>query len=145
MNCISLWQPWASLCCIPHPDDPSRSVKGFETRYWQPNQRYCGELLIHAAQRFDFDQIETCKSELFKEQLSMYYNRFQDLPLGAIVGKVRLVGFHKAENVQSRLDKYAAAFGDYSMGRYAWEIVEPVLFGNKIPYKGKRRFFQVSL
>lgn len=64
MNCISLHQPWASLCVLPSLADAS-------------------------------------------------------VPTGAL------------------------AFGDFSLGRFAWALRNPVMFSKPIPYRGRQGFFSV--
>ena len=41
------------------------------------------------------------------------------------------------------LDAYALAMGHYAPGRYAWTILDPVLFAEPIPYRGQQGFFKV--
>jgi hypothetical protein len=87
MKCISLWQPWASLCVI--------GAKKFETRSWE--RSYRGTLLIHASQRHTKEIAITCFNEPFfstlkaagtitggddEEELAM--------PFGGIIGVAEL-------------------------------------------------------
>ena len=141
IRCISLWQPWASLCCIKHPEDPTRSVKGFETRSWSTKHR--GPLLIHAAQRFTRNERNWCLKDLIYESLWPVYQR-NDPPTGAIIGRVTLMDVHPAAPMRELIDEYAEAMGDYRDGRYAWEITEPVLFAEPIPYRGQQGLFNVA-
>lgn len=141
VKALSLWQPWASLCCIVHPSDPTRSVKGFETRSWKTHHR--GELLIHAAQRFTYDERDACFRPLIRESLRREYVKADDLPRGAIIGRVRLVDCHPAVAAESEADEYALTMGHYAPGRFAWEITEPVLFAEPIPYRGRQGLFDV--
>ena len=68
VRCISLHQPWATLCCLPHPADIhkplQRAVKGFETRSWPTS--YIGPLLIHAAKRNTREQREAFRDCLVR-------------------------------------------------------------------------------
>ena len=141
MRCISLWQPWASLCCLPHPDDPQKSVKQFETRSWPTPYR--GPLLIHAAKRFHRSERFHCHEVPIASVLLTAYRCPDCLPTGAIIGRVTLVGCHPAEGVRSLIDDYGWAMGNYDDGRYAWEITKPVLFETPIPYRGQQGFFDV--
>ena len=141
-RCISLWQPWASLCCIPHPEDSTRSIKGFETR---PRAfRHEGPLLIHAAKRFTVDTAYLCHEEPFHSALLLKYPCPDCLPTGAIIGCVVQVGCERTELVRGRLDRFAWAMGDYTDGRWAYEFIEPELFETPIPYRGQQFPFWVS-
>lgn len=142
IKALSLWQPWASLCCISHPDDAARSVKGFETRGW--STRYRGPLLIHAAQRFTRAEREACNWDLIAEQLADADLDPDDLPRGAIIGRVQLVEVHPAMAVVGTADEYALDMGHYAPGRFAWEITEPELFAEPVPYRGRQGLFNVS-
>ena len=66
-----------------------------------------------------------------------------DIPRGAIIGRVFLEGCHPAEGVRGLLDDYAEAMGNYDDGRFAWDIRKPELFGTPIPYRGQQGFFNV--
>ena len=143
VKALSLWQPWASLCCIAHPSERGRPVKGFETRSWRTHYR--GDLLVHAAQRFTWDERDACFRPLLRGALRREYERADDLPRGAVVGRVRLVDCHPAWGVWGEADEYARAMGDYGPGRWAWEITEPVLFREPVPLRGRQGLFDVPL
>lgn len=125
MKAISLLQPWASLIVM--------GAKQFETRSWGTKHR--GMLLIHASQsmkpvnrelNMDFQQ------EFFHLQIPKY----EDLPFGAIIGKVYLANVFKTQVIANSLSDQEKAFGDFTYGRYAWELKQPVMFEKPIPYKG---------
>ena len=147
MRAISLWQPWATLCCLPHPDDLGkeivRSVKGYETRSWPA--KCTGPLLIHAAKRCGRDQNEAFFWPIIFETMKANgYEEPEDLAYGAIIGTVNLVHCHPSEPIRTITDKYALAMGDYRDGRFAWEINAPALFDQPIPFRGQQGFFNVS-
>ena len=119
-------------------------MKGFETRSWAT--AYRGPLLIHAAKRFTRDQRAWCSEDYLWEALWPVYHNGRgglDLPTGAIIGRVELVACHPAERARALIDEYNEAMGDYRDGRYAWEIVQPELFPQPIPYRGQQGFFSV--
>jgi activating signal cointegrator 1 len=125
MKVLSLLQPWASLVVI--------GAKKIETRSWTTRHR--GRLLIHAS---------TGKAGSFfaaDPPFSKYIPAFNELPFGAIIGEVTLVDICRVEELPfsgSEINKLALeekAFGDYSAGRYAWLLEDPVMF--KIPLKAK--------
>lgn len=138
-RCISLWQPWASLLCLPHPEYPARSIKGFETRSWAI--KYRGPLLIHAAKRPMSAWAH--RNGLIREALQQAYGEEMEVPYGAIIGRVDLVECHPAEGVRALLDGYALAMGDYADGRFAWEVERPVLFEAPVVYRGQQGLFRV--
>lgn len=123
---LSLLQPWASLVVM--------GLKKIETRSWQT--AYRGPLLIHASLGR--------KGKVLAEALpfSKYIADFDKLPFGAIIGQVELEDIVPVEQLFYSSEKLAAltleekAFGDYTQGRYAWLLSEPVMFEEIIPVKG---------
>lgn len=139
---ISLWQPWATLCCIAHPEDAKKAVKGFETRSWQTSYR--GTVLIHAAKRNQKVQREFCMYEPIRSVLrNAGLNGPEDLAYGAIIGHAEITDCQPSERAYAATDDYARSMGDYSPGRYAWELTNPVLFDEPILYRGQQGFFFV--
>lgn len=166
MKCISLWQSWASLCVLASPADKTTPVKPYETRHWRTDFR--GRLLIHAAKKWSRELHDTACSEPFMRcLLAGGLPDCDAMPLGRIVGAVDLVDVYQ---VQTWIDKGrrftgltrmldrpfqdsvnaialptgdALAFGDFSLGRYAWALRNPVMFKTPIPYKGAQGFFNV--
>jgi hypothetical protein len=146
MKVISLLQPWASLVVL--------GEKQIETRSW--NTKYRGPLLIHASKKFTGDQMNLCVE--FKKKHGAGLGFFEDLPLGQIIGKVDLIDTFPTEKAWAGAsgigfkvnDKIVIgdelrmvlisikeeAFGDYSPGRYGWQLSNPVLFKTGIPAKG---------
>ena len=142
MKAISLWQPWASLCCIEHPEVPGIAVKRFETRSW--STLYTGRLLIHAAKHFTKEELWFCHQEpLVKESLLRHYPCADCLPRGAIIGSVYLESVHPSEAIVELLDGYAWAMGNYDPGRFGWAFIDPVLFDTPVPYRGQQGLFNV--
>ena len=62
----------------------------------------------------------------------------RDLPLGAVVGTVEIVGCVPVEDVVDGLTEREKALGDYSPGRWAWVLKNPVMFDTPIPTRGKQ-------
>jgi hypothetical protein len=135
MKVLSLLQPWATLVVI--------GVKQVETRSWSTDHR--GELLIHAS---------TSKAGAMialEPPFTKYIKEFKDLPVGAIIGQVTLTDVLLIEQQQlegNRLNQLTLeerAFGDYSEGRYAWLLSDPVQFDNPIPVKGSLRLWDFEM
>lgn len=172
MICISLHQPWASLCVLPSLADASIPVKPYETRSFPCPQKYIGKrILVHATKKWTTGvrwliygpPAATGDSPFMAAIKRMpFYSRGEKtfgLPLGCIVGavdvvecyKVVLYGMQPVGTVMSRTDVDflpmptgdALAFGDFSVGRFAWALRNPVMFKTPIPYKGRQGFFGV--
>lgn len=137
MKAITVIQPWATLLATGN--------KRIETRSWKTNYR--GEILIHAGKKDPLWGIcmmtEDAKERAFRRlDLPEVFNRFQKFQTGEIIGKANLVNCLQIDEAMAALikeqhpDEYA--FGDYTIGRYAWVMEEPVLFSNPIPASGKQ-------
>lgn len=141
MKILSLWQPWASLWV--------GGEKRIETRSWGTSYR--GLIAVHASKRWNMELHAVSACEPFRSALSRL--GLASLPLGAILGYVRLVdclnmaavsqlvgvnaGYINIERgVDQRLTPKERAFGNYAPGRYAW-ITEPMtVLGTPLPYRG---------
>lgn len=120
MKAITVWQPWATLLAT--------GQKHNETRSWKTSYR--GEILIHAA--------KTDHSGILLHIPMEELKHFQDagvvnkLPTGAIIGKANLVDcFQIDEAYRRKLQREnpaELAFGDYTIGRYAWVMADAILF-----------------
>ncbi len=59
------------------------------------------------------------------------------MPLGAIIGTVELVEIERVEAVVGVVIGHKEeAFGDYSPGRWAWQLANPVVFDEPRPWRG---------
>lgn len=137
MKAITLTQPWATLVAI--------GVKTIETRSWFTN--HVGELAIHAAKTFPRSAQELCLISPFFDYLRIYLpfaewwkndSRIstisEALPLGKVVAVCQLVSIiHTDVIYPSEPEK---SFGDYSPGRYAWQLSNVRPFENPVPAKG---------
>lgn len=134
MKAVSLWQPWAQLVAL--------GVKRFETRSWPTNHR--GDLLVHAARRSPPRASELEYAGLFVELAIRGWAR-EALPRGAIVGLVRVKAVHRTEDLEPLLERvgvHELARGDFSPGRYAWEL-EHVATLKPQPLRGFQGLFDV--
>ena len=126
MKVLSLLQPWASLVVM--------GAKRIETRSWQTPYR--GELLIHAS--LGKKGAALCTGPPF----SQFINAFDRLPFGAIIGSAVLTDIlpvemlHLPGKALASLTLEEKAFGDYTKGRYAWLLQDPVPFSEPIVIKG---------
>jgi len=134
MKAITIWQPWAYLLCM--------GKKRFETRSWSTVIR--GRMAIHAgvskqginnlmdAYMWGGENIEEFEAEVGPCGV------WKRLPYGAVVGTGNLVACHKiTPSFAGRLDAREIKFGDYSIGRFAWEFDSPIMFEKPIPARGR--------
>lgn len=134
MKCISLIQPWASLVI--------RGAKRYETRSWETSYR--GPLLIAACKKFPADCKTLCLSDPFFTALDLIDPQsVETLPLGCILGRVSLAACLPAAEVQAKLDDEERAFGDFTAGRFAWLLDDPVRYANPLPWRGSLGLFDV--
>lgn len=126
MKVISLLQPWATLVVI--------GAKKFETRSW--NTFYRGTVLIHASKAKKADSKNLCIIDPFEKFIA----DFDTLPFGSIIGSCKITATASAPYVAGVLladgSTDEVAFGDYSYGRRAWKLENPVAFKIPIPMKG---------
>lgn len=97
-------------------------LKHYETRSRRTNIR--GRVAVHAGKRF--------------------YGK-PNLPLGAVVGTVEIVGCVPTEQIADVLTLQELALGDYSPGRWAWVLKNPVMFDEPIPVCGKQGWWEWEL
>lgn len=139
MKAISLHQPWATMVAI--------GLKQLETRRWTTNHR--GPLAIHAAQKWTKAQ-RTFTEELLNDDvighvLRQYgYMSPDHLPLGAVVCTVRLAQVMTTEDVVKScwMNRVERMLGDYSAGRYAWQLLDLKRFKEPIKAIGHQGFWE---
>ena len=110
MRSITIWQPYAQLI--------ADGRKTFETRTWEPHYR--GPIAIHAGSMVVAEYAVQCG---YKPEV---------LPRGAIVAVARLAGVITTEQAVRVIEdtmpaaraREELAHGDYSPGRYAWELAD---------------------
>lgn len=137
MKCISLWQPWAQLWLLKDPDE-----KVFETRHWETSHR--GPMLVHAAKKKDVGVRNFLRSAGVQEA---FWGRHgippHELPFGAIIGQVDLIGCHRMDRLPEPSER-EAMWGNWSPQRFGWERADnPISFPVPIPFKGSQGFFDV--
>lgn len=136
IRCISLWQPWASLVAV--------GAKTFETRSWPTDYR--GPLAIHAAKRWDGYQLSIVHQNLFKEALRLTPIGPRPLPLGCILCVVNLIGCYSTNHMgPADVGQRDLPFGDFSRGRYAWELELDRRLKTPFPTVGRQGFWTVEI
>lgn len=111
MKAITIHQPYAHLIIA--------GGKQIETRSRNTNIR--GRIAIHASKK--------------KSKLSKCY---KDIDYGAIIGTVELVDCIPVEKIINKLSVFELSAGDYSDGRYAWIMENPIKFKEPVFAKGKQ-------
>lgn len=135
MKALSLWQPWASLVAC--------GAKTIETRHWPAPAMMIGErIAIHAAKRTTHLELATLDPRAARALAGAL-----PLPLGCIICTVVIESTreitieHRMILAQYRPDELA--FGDFTRGRYAWQLAHLELVAPPIPTVGRQRFFDV--
>lgn len=157
MKALSLWQPWASAIAC--------GAKLVETRSWYT--KYRGPLAIHAASRL-------VKGEMTMFQCSWSWcaalepmgfrmgdgkSWENELPFGAIVAVCDVVEVRKTESFrlgEIETPKCHGAssstvvtwtermLGDFSLGRYGWELSQIRSLPEPVPCRGKQGLFDLD-
>ncbi|MFC6545752.1 ASCH domain-containing protein [Cohnella cellulosilytica] len=153
MKAITVWQPWATLIAL--------RLKRFETRSW--STKYRGPIAIHAAKHIDR---EACEREPIKSALAEHGYTASNLPTGVVVATCILtdcLGVHRTDGERDKHPVWLRRkamhneafrnlfwaggkspeyyFGDYSDGRFVWELTEVKQLPQPIPAKGKQRLW----
>lgn len=127
MKALSLTQPYATLVAI--------GAKCWETRSWKTDFR--GQLAIHAAKTFPREARALCQTEPFKRVLMVAgYRAITELPLGAILATCTLTDCVPTERIVASLSAQERAFGDFTAGRWAWQLEDVQLLPEPIEAKG---------
>lgn len=152
MKAITLYQPYAQAAVTRHPTaEANIPIKSWETRGFKPGEKTLQEiqkegLLIHTSK--NMDSMELLRRPPFSDYLPKYN---EPLEFGVVVGWVKIGRILSTERWKGEfapngvipmhkgsLSWEAYHFGDFSDGRYAWELLEPYRFETPIPYKGSR-------
>jgi len=134
MKMITLWEPWASAIAL--------GYKHYETRSWPAPRHLIGGIIgIHAGKNKtnQFRQITNNLADWFPDEFNYLY--YDDLPFGCIVAACRLVACHRTEDLKN-LSELEYSLGDYTPGRYAWELKLIKLPDKPIPATGKQGIWE---
>ncbi len=133
MKAITLWQPWASLVAI--------GAKRIETRSWAT--KYRGPLAIHAAQKHITIVDDLKASRLIQNTIHSRGVAIKDLPKGVVLATSILVDCVRiTPEFMDTLSEQEKAFGDYTLGRYAWVLEDIKKLDKPIPAIGKQRLWE---
>ncbi|MHB0976875.1 MAG: ASCH domain-containing protein [Candidatus Aquicultorales bacterium] len=135
MKAISIWQPWASLIAI--------GAKRYETRSWLTTYR--GPIAIHASKTKTF--LNDLKDGwLPRIDRALADAEVAEISLGAIIAVADLTATYTTENITAlpETSKDELAFGDFSSGRYAWELENVVMLEKPIPCRGRQGLWETD-
>lgn len=128
---LTIRQPWAALIATGH--------KRYETRSYQPRIVAPGDrFAIHAGAA----TVDVAAMHL--QQLVVAARLPLAQHFGAIIATARLVAVHPTTGTGSptigRLERYA---GDWSRGRWAWELADVEQLDQPIPCPGKLGLWRI--
>lgn len=141
MKGISLWQPWTSLVAI--------GAKPFETRSKAPPAKLIGQrIAIHAARRIptekkmlglvSYEAILAMQRALAEHRLSL-----STAPRGVILCTAVLYNARRVPLDAWRSMPPPDLFGDYSPGRWIWELRDVQQIPKPVPFLGRQGWFDV--
>lgn len=128
MKALTLTQPWATLVIL--------GIKRWETRGWCPSpENRRGRIAVHAAKGWTKADREFA-AELHEDGVLPVAPA--DLPLGALLGTVRLDGLARTTTAVTypEVTDLEQELGDYSPGRYAWQLGDPRPLPEPLPWRG---------
>ncbi|GGH46122.1 hypothetical protein GCM10008014_08580 [Paenibacillus silvae] len=144
MKAITIHQPWATLIAI--------GAKRFETRGWKTHYR--GPIAIHAAKKDPHEVIVSLDLDIQKAIFAAFYDHFgiqagalDLMPTGVVVATAELTNCY--QSVDTWTDGYELEgkrliwspecdFGDFTPGRYAWELSDVKRLEEPIVAKGQQ-------
>jgi hypothetical protein len=159
MRCLSLHQPWASLMVT--------GLKRVETRGPHLAGLKPGPLLIHAAKKFDREQMLLCAREPFASALGLIGDSrppgdTTPMPFGEVIGCVNVLAVVNTDRVHVKddvdrllafdhrlntvlLGRWEKAFGDYTENRIAvvTEFGAIDFAARSFPFHGRQGVFDV--
>lgn len=119
MKAFTVYQPYAYAIVA--------GLKQYETRPRRTNIR--GRVAVHAGKgKPSF--VSMAAVLIPKEGTVLHY--------GAVLGTVEIVDCRPVEEIIPTLTERERLLGDYSPGRWAWVLKNPVMFDTPIPARGKQ-------
>ena len=119
MKAYTVYQPYAYATVA--------GIKHYETSPRRTSIR--GRVAVHAAKG---------KPRFVTLAVDMALNRPARLAYGAVVGAVEIVDCVPVEEIMHTLTERERALGDYSPGRFAWVLRNPIMFEKPIPARGQQ-------
>lgn len=132
MKAFTTYQPYAHAIVA--------GLKQYETRPRRTNIR--GRVAVHAGAKDPEEVANTV--DLISEMEGMRFAEVRkrmahwDYPRGAVVGTVEIVDCVPVEEIVDTLTERERLLGDYSPGRFAWVLKNPVMFDTPIQARGQQ-------
>lgn len=137
MRALSLIQPWATLVAL--------GAKRYETRSWKVSYR--GPVAIHASRGLP----KECRALCDVWPFNKYIRTADELPRGVIIALAELPYIYSTEVIARALnperqlaDAEELRFGDYSTGRFAWQLVNVRALKTPVDAWGNRGLWKVD-
>lgn len=137
MKAYTVYQPYAYATVA--------GLKHYETRPRRTNIR--GRVAVHAAKKDAWRSgiLEKGIMPEIEALLSEHQgvgNRFAHLDYGAVIGTVEIVDCVPVEEIVNTLSERERVLGDYSPGRFAWVLQNPVMFDEPFPARGQQGWWE---
>lgn len=127
MKAFTVYQPYAYAIVT--------GLKGYETRPRRTTIR--GRVAVHAGRLDAVHATKRLSHDEFWGLMGVIGGK-TELPLSAVVGTVEIVDCLPVEEVIHTLTERERLLGDYSLGRFAWVLKNPVIFSAPVPASGKQ-------
>lgn len=142
MKALTLWQPYATLIAF--------GAKKVETRGWAPPDPGPSYLAIHAAGSHtpaaEIDaamRIPAIERFLSALQITTGNRTGANMPQGAIVAVVELLGAKRSEVLRQTLTMNELQMGNYEDGRYGWILGEVFRLPRPVHCRGFQKIWNV--
>lgn len=137
LRALTICQPYASAIIM--------GIKQYETRPQKTNIR--GRIAIHAGKKELSEVIQGLPAGQREKLLALY----RQPPLcdeliyrGAIIGTVDLVDCVPIDEIVDSLSECEQILGDYSPGRFAWVLRDPVKFDRPVSAQGQQGWWHFN-
>ena len=122
MKAITVYQPYAYAIIA--------GLKQYETRPRKTHIR--GRVAVHAGRLDEVHATKHLSGNDFWALMAEIGGK-TDLPRGAVLGTVEIVDCVPVEEIIHTLSERERLLGDYSPGRFAWVLKNPVAFSMPVP------------
>lgn len=127
MKAFTVYQPYAYAI-----------IEGLKLNETRPRRTHIrGRVAVHAGKLDEVRATKNLSSNDFWALMAEIGGK-TDLPRGAVVGTVEIVDCVPVEEIIHTLSERERLLGDYSPGRFAWVLRNPVAFSTPVPAKGKQ-------
>lgn len=130
MRAFTVYQPYAMAIVS--------GIKRYETRPRRTNIR--GTVAVHAAMK-QFPIKDAAARKKFAAVLKNI-PKTALITYGGIIGTVEIAGCVPVEDIMETLTERERLLGEYSPGRFAWILQNPVMFDCPIPARGKQGWWE---